>query len=60
MGQSLIPMLLLGPTFLLAYATSRAGEAADASPQGPTAPRRPPPTFTACDPTVAASVPATL
>jgi hypothetical protein len=32
MAQSFIPMLLLGPTLLLAYASSRAEEAADASP----------------------------
>ena len=32
MAQSFIPMLLLGPTLLLAYAGSRAEEAADAAP----------------------------
>jgi hypothetical protein len=32
MAQSFIPMLLLGPTLLLAYASSRAEEAADPSP----------------------------
>jgi len=32
MAQSFIPILLLGPTLLLAYASSRAEEAADAAP----------------------------
>ena len=31
MAQSFIPTLLLGPTLLLAYASSRAEEAADAA-----------------------------
>ncbi len=60
MAQSFIPMLLLGPTLLLACASSRAEEAADASPPGLRPPRRPPLTFTACDPTVATSAPATF
>jgi hypothetical protein len=42
MAQSFIPMLLLGPTLLLAYASSRAEKAADAVPPGPGPPRRPP------------------
>jgi hypothetical protein len=45
MAQSFIPMLLLGPTLLLAYASSRAEEAADAAPC-PGTPRRPPLTST--------------
>jgi hypothetical protein len=32
MAQSFIPMLLLGPTLLLAYASSGADGAADAAP----------------------------
>jgi hypothetical protein len=32
MAQSFIPMLLLGPTLLLAYASSRSEEAAGAAP----------------------------
>ena len=38
MAQSFIPMLLLGPTLLLAYASSRAEEAADAAPSSRAAP----------------------
>lgn len=60
MARSLIPMLLLGPTLLLAYASSRAEEAADAGPPGLRPSRRPPLTFTDCDPTVATLAPATF
>jgi hypothetical protein len=55
MARSFIPMLLLGPTLLLASASSRAEEAADANPPCPRAPRRPPLTSTVRDPRVATS-----
>jgi hypothetical protein len=42
MAQSFIPTLLLGPTLLLACASSRAEEAADVTPRFPGPPRRPP------------------
>lgn len=47
MAQSFIPALLLGPTLLLAYASSRVEEAADVSPPAPGPLRRPPPIFNA-------------
>jgi hypothetical protein len=55
MAQSLIPMMLLGPTLLLAYARSRAQEAADAPTPCPGAPRRPPLTSNAAAPSGAAA-----
>jgi hypothetical protein len=60
MAQSFLPMLLLGPTLLLAQAGSGEEGAADADPRGPTALRRPPPTSIACDPQIATSTSATL
>ena len=61
MAQSFIPALLLGPTLLLAYASSRAEEAADAVPHVPGTPRRPPLTSSAADNRgVAATLKATL
>jgi hypothetical protein len=45
MAQSFIPMLLLGPSFLLAFASSRAVKAADAMPTPALGPPRRPPHF---------------